>query len=114
MANKERGEVSFDALGKTWTMKIGTDAMCAMEDKAGKGISEIAAELGGASVKLSTLRLLIWAGLQHHHEGLSLKECSEIIDDFGVAEIGPIVGQAFQAAFPKKDADARPPEATAA
>lgn len=114
MANKERGEVSFQALDQTWTMKIGTDAMCAMEEETGKGISEIAAELGGKSVKLSTLRLLVWAGLQHHHEGTSLKECSSLIDDVGVAAIGPLVGQAFQAAFPKKEAGARPRKATAA
>ena len=114
MANKERGEVSFEALGKSWTMKIGTGAMCEMEDTLGKGISEISQELSGKSVKLSLLRTIFWASLQRHHAGTTLQECEDIIDEIGVAEAGPLIGKAFQAAFPKKEPGTRPRKAAAA
>lgn len=115
MANKERSEVSFDVQGKTWTMKIGTGAMCEMEDATGKGISELSKELSGDKVKLSLLRMIFWAALQKHHKGTTIEECDDLIDDIGITEAGPLIGRAFQAAFPKAEAkDGKDPQEAAA
>ena len=117
MANEHRGEVSFEASGKTWTMKFGTTAMCEIESVTGKNITEIGRELSNPDTATITLmRAVFWGSLQHKHEGIGLKECGELMDDVGVSRTGELIGQAFQAAFPTRKAggDENPRKATAA
>lgn len=116
MGNAQRGEVSFEADGKTWTMKIGTQAMCEIEGATGKTIGEVGNLLGNEKTASMTLmRAVFWGALQHHHSGLSLKDAAGLIDEIGGAEAGALIGKAFEAAFPKaKEGGSRPPKATAA
>ncbi len=116
MANAQRGEVSFEASGKTWTMKIGTNAMCEIEDLTGKGISEVGQLLGNEkTASITLLRAVLCGSLQEHHEGITPRECSALMDEVGIDIIGQKIGEAFQAAFPKaKAGGSRPPKATAA
>ncbi len=116
MANAERGEVSFEASGKTWTMKIGTNAMCEIEGLTGKGIAEVGRLLGNEkTASITLLRAVFWGSLQEHHEGISLKECAGLIDEVGTETIGQKIGEAFQTAFPKaKEGAARPLKAPTA
>lgn len=114
MANAERGEVSFEASGKTWTMKIGTNAMCEIEAASGKGIPEIGALLGNEkTASITLMRAVFWGALQDHHDGTSIKECSALMDQLGADRVGQLIGEAFTAANPKKkEGAARPPKAT--
>ncbi len=116
MANEQRGEVSFEASGKTWTMKFGTTAMCEIESATGKNITEIGKVLSDPNTATITLmRAVFWGSLQHKHEGISLKACGDLMDDIGVSRTGELIGEAFQAAFPSKKADdENPRKATAA
>lgn len=116
MANLERGEVSFEASGKTWTMKVGTEAMCQIESLTGKGIAEVGQLLGSEKTSTITLLRAVFCGsLQEHHEGITPKECSKLMDEVGVAVIGQKIGEAFQAAFPPaKEGASRPPKAPTA
>jgi hypothetical protein len=96
-------------------MKLGTGAMCEIEDVAGKSIAEVGKLLGNPdTATLSLVRLVFWASLQSHHPGTTLSQCNDLIDEVGVQEAGVLIGKAFQAASPKKDASARPRKATAA
>ncbi|OLP56671.1 hypothetical protein BJF92_11320 [Rhizobium rhizosphaerae] len=115
MANREKGEVSFSCEGKTYTMKLGTGAMCAIEDATGKSIGEVGKALGNPeTATLTMVRIVFWASLQGHHPGTSLADCDELIDEIGVSRAGELIGQAFQAAAARKSPDARPRTATAA
>lgn len=115
MANAERGEVSVDVGGRSLTLKIGTNAMCEIEAATGKTITEIGRLLGSeetASIEL--MRVVFWGALQHHHEGLTLKDAGNLIDEIGPSEIGPLIGRAFEAAFPAaKGGKENPPKAAA-
>ena len=115
MANKERGEVDFQALGKTWIMKLGVNAMCEIEDATGKSISEIGVLLGDpktATIKL--VRAVMWGGLQEHHDGVTMKEVGGIIDGIGMSEAGKLIGDAFITASPDaKVGEPHPRKATA-
>lgn len=118
MANKARGEVSFEAFDETWTMKVDTNAMCEIEDQTGVGIAKVGALLSNpetASIKL--LRAVLWGSLQSKHPGTSLKKAGDLIDAVGMSNLGPLVGQAFSAAFPKANKEAgdkaNPQKATA-
>ena len=116
MANRERGEVSFDASGKTWTMKLGTGAMCEIEGLTGKGIAEIGQLLGNEKTATITLmRAVFWGSLQEHHDGTTIKDCSGLMDEIGMESVGRLIGEAFQAANPKaKEGGTRPPKAPTA
>lgn len=114
MSNRNRGDISFEANGKTWTMKIGTQAMCEIEGVTSKTIAEVGRLLGDENTaSISLMRAVFWGALQAHHEGVTLKQAAEVIDGVGMAEAGRLIGEAFQAAMPqKKGGDARPPAAT--
>lgn len=99
MANRERGEISFSALGQDWKIKLGTNAMCEIEDKTGKSIIEIGQLLGDQkTATLKLLRVVLWGGLQQYHEGIDLIKVGLIIDDIGMAKAGELIGEAFAAA----------------
>lgn len=113
MANRERGEVSFEASGKSWTMKIDTNAMCEIEAMTGKGIAEIGQLLGNEKTATMTLMRAVFCGaLQQHHGGITLREAGGLIDEIGAEQAGLLIGQAFEAAFPAaKAGEARPRKA---
>ncbi|WP_430261918.1 hypothetical protein [Neorhizobium sp. DAR64862/K0K3] len=121
MANKERGEVGFEAAGKPWTMKIGTGAMCEIEAETGKSISEVGQALNSEkTASLTLMRAVFWGALQQHHDAVTIRACNDLIDELGVQRVGELIGEAFQLAFPQKqpgtnkDAGSRPRKATAA
>lgn len=117
MANRERGEVTFTARKQGWILKLGTNAMCEIEDATGKSIIEIGQLLSKpetASTKL--LRVVLWGGLQDHHEGIDMKQVGALIDDIGMAKAGELIGEAFTAATSgnaAKGGEAHPKKAAA-
>lgn len=115
MANRERGEVEFQSLGKSWTMKLGVNAMCEIEDATGKSISEIGTLLGNAkTATIKLLRTVMWASLRDHHDEITTKEVGAIIDGVGMKKAGLLISEAFAAATPEQNGgEDRPPKATA-
>lgn len=115
MANRERGEVSFSALGKDWKVKLGTNAMCEIEDETGKSIIEIGQLLGDQkTATLKLVRVVLWGGLQEYHEGTDLKQVGALIDEIGMAKAGQLIGNAFTAATSGENAkggETRPKQA---
>lgn len=116
MANDMRGEVGFEALGQSWTLKLGTGAMRSIENAAGKSISAVGDELGNETTATITLMAIVFQeALRKHHPDVTADRCDDIIDDIGLMETGRLIGLAFEASQPgKKGGDARPPKATAA
>lgn len=114
MANRERGEVGFEAIGKSWTLKGGTNAICEIEDATGMGIAAVGEQLSEPKrMTLKLVRAAFWGLLRTNHE-VSLAEAGEIIDDIGTQRAGELIGEAFEKAFPKaKAGEARPLKATA-
>lgn len=114
MANKERGEIAFDALEQSWTLKLGTNAMCEIEDATGKTICEVGEVMGDQKrVTIKLMRTVFWGALRDHHEDITVKQAGGIIDAIGMQEAGRLIGEAFQAAMPvQKEGAARPPQAT--
>ena len=106
MANPHRGEVSFEAGGASYTMRLSIDELCALEDATGKGIVVLAAELSNmATLRLSVLRQVVWVGLREHHPDISLKDAGELIVAVGgLQKMMEHVGAAFQRAFPDDEA----------
>jgi 2-keto-3-deoxy-6-phosphogluconate aldolase len=117
MANAERGEVGFEALGRAWKLKLGTTAMCEIETLTGKPITEVAVLLSDeATATMTLMRAVFWGGLQHHHDGATLRDAADIIDELGNEEAGRLIGAGFnlaQSQGGKGSASARPRKAAA-
>lgn len=98
-----RGRVHFTAGGRDHDLRFTTNALCQVEEKAGRGFGQIAADLG-ASVRIADLRLLFWAGAALK----SLDEAGDVIDELGITRAVELMGAAIDAAFPDVDAAAAP------
>lgn len=88
MGNKQRGIIDLVADGATYQLHFTANAMCELEAKAGDvAITEFMAKLQAdqvsGRVRMSDLRLLIWAGLTEHHPGLTLQDAGRIIGEIG-------------------------------
>lgn len=105
MANRETGGVDFTANGKTYTLRFSTNALCELEDATGKGAIAVAEEMNSPNnVRIKTLRAMFWAGLTDCHEGITIRDAGDIMGEIGVDKAGPLIGEAFQAAFPDAEA----------
>jgi hypothetical protein len=112
MPNINRGDVSFEAEGKSYTLRFSIDALCNLEEAAGKGFAAIAIELTDPErMSVTLLRKVLWAGLLDHHPDIDLKAAGELIVAAGGAvAVLEQIEKAFAAAFPEKEEGARPPK----
>lgn len=110
MANPNRGEVALKVGDLEYKLSFSVNAICELENAMDKPMSEIVASMNEA-MRMSTLRTVVWAGLQDHHEGTTLKEAGKIASDAGIAAISDAIGEAFALAFPEADGNANPPKA---
>ena len=113
MANKERGEVAFEAGDKTYTLRFSIDAMCQMEEATGKGVVAITQEFADpGKIRMATARAALWAALHEAHPELTLKDAGELIPAGGGLQVVlQKVSEAILLAFPKAEGNARPPKA---
>lgn len=86
MANKQRGEVSVELDGKTYTMTLSLNAMARLEelfstDDKVVTFHQIAGFAERGSVR--HVRGMIWAVLTDHHPKLTVKDVSELIERSG-------------------------------
>ncbi|MCV3209603.1 gene transfer agent family protein [Mesorhizobium sp. YC-39] len=96
MSNPHRGTVTFEADGAAYTLKFSTNALIELEEALGTGIEKVGSMLADPNAaKLKTLRLVFWAALTDHHEGMTVKTAGDLIDAIGVAEAGRLVSEAF-------------------
>ena len=104
MANPHKGDVAFDAGGKSYTLRFSVDAICALEEAAGKGIVALSGELGDPTkISMGLLRKIVWAGLREHHAGIDLKTAGElVIAAGGFTAMLQKINAAFELAFPEQ------------
>lgn len=116
MANPHKGELAFEAGGKTYTLRFSTNAICELEDKLDRSFLSISGDLAKAvtepdKVRFGTVRAIMWAGLRDHHPNLTVEEAGEIMTQVGgmLPAVG-LVTDAFVLAFPSPEAkDSNPP-----
>jgi hypothetical protein len=109
MANPHKGEVPLVAGDTTYTLRFSTNALASIEDVLGLGVSEVIAAMQG-SVKIGTLRAVLWGGLQGAHKGTSLLDAGDIIDAAGVSAASEAISKAFQLAFPAPEGGSENPQ----
>jgi hypothetical protein len=100
VANRFKGDVSFDAGGKSYTMRFSANALCELEDATGMGINALLTILADpAKMRLKMVRAVLWAGLQDHHPDVTLHQAGEIITDLSLTKAMDLAGKSFELAF---------------
>ena len=108
MANKIRGEVSFESpSGESFTLKYDVNALCELEDMLDMGIPEFAAVFKeSGKIRLKHVRAAFWAGLRHHRPEVSLSQAGNLMMAIGgMAPALNLVGEAFSRTFPESDGE---------
>jgi hypothetical protein len=68
---------TFEANGNSQTLKYGYNAICELEEASGKPLQELFTE----NVGLSTIRLLIWAGLKWKNNGITKQQVGFMLEE---------------------------------
>jgi hypothetical protein len=107
MSNAYKGEIEFEAEGKTYILQFNAEALIALEEKLDKGIIKITREMerwatNPEDVRLGTVRTIWWAGLHAHQPELTLADASALIFalDGGFAKAVELIGEGFSKGFP--------------
>jgi len=101
-SNPQRGDVSFDLSGKTYTLRYSHLALAKLEADQDKSLFQIMTELSTpGSIRINTVISLLWAGLQKHHPGMTKEDVAELLDemDGGAPAMMIHVNEAFAKAF---------------
>lgn len=110
MANKFRGDVSFESGGQTYTMRFSANALCELEDALEMGVNAVASQLANPeSMRLKMVRVVFWAGLRDHHPEITLHQAGEIITDVSLTAAMGLVSKAFELAF-QDNSKTHPPQ----
>lgn len=82
MANKFRGEVSFDAGEKSYTLCFTSNSLCELEGELGNlSIVEFLTQLQDPkTIRNTNIRKFFWAGLRARHPDMTLARAGDIMD----------------------------------
>lgn len=108
MANPARGEVALQAGDKTYTLKLGANALSSLTGTLHMGLGEINEAL--AAGRVDVIRAVLWAALLKEHK-LDLIQTGDVMDDAGFEVVGKAIGDALKLAFPDTKPDENPPKA---
>lgn len=102
------GEVSFEALGKPWTMKLGTYGLALLQRKTGVPTMKFIQRDADAWGADDVLQVFV-AGLHRHK--LSEEQVAEIMDDLGPDRLSQVLRDALVGSFGEAGrADGNPPQ----
>lgn len=110
MANPHKGEVAFEAGGRTYKLRYSANALCELEDAVDKPLSEIAEILSDPKkMRIKMVRAVLWAGLTDNHLDVTIKDAGLIVGELTMPKALGLIGDAFALAYPVADVEARPP-----
>lgn len=112
MANPNRGEVALPVGDREYRLSFSINAICELEEALNMPVSKIADGMNDAgSIRMSMIRTVVWAALQDHHDGVSVKEAGQIASEAGIPAVMEAIGKAFALAFPEAEDKANPRKA---
>ena len=121
MANRENGDIPYQFNGSSYTLRLDSDAMVAMETAASTGEKEITFAQVMAKAQRGSWtyqRILVWASLQAHHPEITLKQAGDLMLASAQAEVARAMTDLATSATPDPEdlkelgvPPARPPSA---
>ena len=113
MSNPHRGEASFEVEGKAYRVRFSWNAAAEYEEAAGKPLSDALFDIARERLSARSLRAMLWAGMQEHHQDVTLKEAGRLIDKMGRKEAQRVMGVALRSFFPELEKLEKAPDPTA-
>lgn len=104
MSNIHKGEVTFEAGGKTQTLRLDTNALCSLEEELNIGVGEIGMLLDTG--RMTIVRACIRVGLVNGNgttASLTPTEAGEIIDEIGYKKALELIGRTLQRTFGEEE-----------
>lgn len=104
MTLKNYVDLAPKAGGEPWKIAFTTNAMCAYEEETDKDFTSVAEALSGANegrLSMRVMRTILWAGLQEHQEGATMREAGKVLDACGMTPTGEAIASAIRLAFPE-------------
>ncbi len=98
MGNRFKGEASTQFEGKTYTLRVDFNAMCAFEDMTGKNALEVFAGFESGSAGVSDMRAMAWSFLRKHHPETDLNFAGDLL-----SESSELLADVMAAAMPDAD-----------
>jgi hypothetical protein len=109
MANALRGQTSFQASSQTWQVAFDWNAAAEYEQAAGRPLSAALQDLVAGRLSATSMRAMLWAGLQRHHaREVSITRAGEFLDELGRVEAHRLMGVALRYFFPEIREEAPP------
>jgi hypothetical protein len=96
MANKERAIVEIE-LDKPRNLRFTLNALAEIEDRLGVPLSK----LGEVELGIKAAQIILWAGLIHEDESLTLKQVGDMVDLTNLEYVQQKIGEAFALATGK-------------
>lgn len=87
--------------GTKFALRFSFNAICDIEEKTGKSITEILDFGEGETPPMSLVRTLVWAGLRSNHEEMTELGAGDVIDAVGIEGTMKALEAALAAAFPQ-------------
>lgn len=96
MANKQKAIVDIE-LDKPRKLRFTLNALAEIEDKLGVPLSK----LGDVELGVKTAQVMLWAGLLHEDESLTLKQVGDMVDLSNLEYVQKKIAEAFALATGK-------------
>ena len=114
LANPHRGEVVVELEGgRTLGLRLDANALCIAERMLQRPFTEFGAEILGRIVSVTTVRALLWAGVQGYaakhppkdrkKEAFSLTDAGDVINELGLSRAANLVVTALNRSLPMKE-----------
>lgn len=115
--NKYRGEVEFQALGQTFTLRLGFNELLVLQEELGLSEENMLQELSVRMSQLNSIRKIFQRCVAFRHEDFTAEQAGDVITEVGVQQVAGILQQALRWAMPEaekeKAGDRKRPNAAA-
>lgn len=98
MANSKRGYAEI-RLDKARNLRYSWNALAMLEEGLGRPTSSVVEELNNRTLAFKTLRYVLYCGLKHEDESLTLEQVGDMVDASNVADVMAAVVKALMAAL---------------
>lgn len=111
MGNNTNGIKRFTVNDKVYKLQYSLNGLCDLQEALDDlykdkklDVIEFFTEMESGKFKFPELRVLFWAGLQEHHEGISIREAGKLAAELGdFTKALELAGEAVRVAFPQDD-----------
>lgn len=101
MSNEHRGEAELVLGDRTFLLRLTTNAMVQVEEKAGRSFVAMVEELSDPMrARLGTVRTALWGALLEHHPDITLEMVGDMMDGPDMPKCGQALGRCLDLAFP--------------